>query len=175
MNANDTQVGGSHYNKHDGEVQHWDWVIASNVPYTLGCATKYLFRWRDKNGIEDLKKARHYIQKTIDIADDIYDINLSSGPIPKYVGGLESMICSIITTNCGPWRFTSNLQAGIDLLDELIRDEESKADTYVYAPIAHRDEESKADTYVYAPIAHREGERLAEIEDQPTASQLHPG
>lgn len=158
MSANDTQVGGSHYNKHSNDQQHWDWVIDNNIPYTLGCATKYLFRWRDKNGIEDLKKARHYVQKTLDKADDIYDINLSSGPIPKYVGEYETLICSLLTSRCRPWEFSNNLEHALGYIDELIRNEESKADTDVYAP-----------------IAHREAIRRDEEDDQPTASQLHPG
>ena len=64
MSANDKQVGGSHYKK--GGEQHWDLMITYEVPYTLGCATKYLFRWKDKNGIQDLTKALHYLEKTIE-------------------------------------------------------------------------------------------------------------
>ncbi|MGL6008048.1 MAG: DUF3310 domain-containing protein [Culicoidibacterales bacterium] len=30
---------------------------------------KYLSRWRDKNGVEDLKKAMHYIEKLIEIEE----------------------------------------------------------------------------------------------------------
>lgn len=60
MSVNDTQVGGTHYKS---EYQHWDFVIETDMPYVLGCATKYLTRWRKKNGVEDLKKARHYIEK----------------------------------------------------------------------------------------------------------------
>ena len=33
--------------------------------YMQGCAFKYLWRWRDKNGIEDLKKARECIDNVI--------------------------------------------------------------------------------------------------------------
>lgn len=32
-----------------------------------GNAIKYLWRWKQKNGVEDLKKAQWYIQKLIDI------------------------------------------------------------------------------------------------------------
>ncbi len=31
--------------------------------YLLGCASKYLTRWRKKNGLEDLEKSRHYYVK----------------------------------------------------------------------------------------------------------------
>ena len=60
MPANNKQVGGGHY---QGEYQHWDFVCDVNMHYLLGCATKYLVRWREKNGVEDLKKAIHYVEK----------------------------------------------------------------------------------------------------------------
>lgn len=60
MSANDTQVGGDHYK---GEYQHWDFVCDTGMHYLLGCATKYISRWRKKNGVEDLKKALHYVEK----------------------------------------------------------------------------------------------------------------
>lgn len=63
MSANTKQVGGDHYAK-GGEFQHWD-LISYNfgAGYLIGCATKYLTRWRDKNGVQDLQKSLHYIEK----------------------------------------------------------------------------------------------------------------
>jgi hypothetical protein len=60
MAVNNIQIGGTHYQK---EYQHWDLVIDTDMPYLLGCATKYVTRWQDKNGVEDLKKSIHYIEK----------------------------------------------------------------------------------------------------------------
>lgn len=65
MSANSKQHGGSHYKKM--EYQHWDWVHDSNLGYHVGNATKYLSRWRKKNGVEDLKKALHYLEKIIEL------------------------------------------------------------------------------------------------------------
>lgn len=66
MNANDKQVGGDHY-KGNGELQHWDVVIALNWDYLLGAATKYLWRLGrkgdDDKAIEDIGKAIHYLEK----------------------------------------------------------------------------------------------------------------
>lgn len=61
MSANDIQVGGDHYKKR--EYQHWDWVSDIGLHYLLGCASKYVSRWRDKNGRQDLEKALHYLAK----------------------------------------------------------------------------------------------------------------
>lgn len=63
MSANEVQVAGDHYK---AEYQHWDWVSELNIPYLPANATKYLTRWRKKGGLEDLKKARHYIVKYIE-------------------------------------------------------------------------------------------------------------
>lgn len=63
MDVNEIQIGGNHYRK---KYQHWDLVCDTGMPYLLGCATKYIARWRDKNGIEDLRKSIHYISKAED-------------------------------------------------------------------------------------------------------------
>lgn len=54
------QEGGDHY---QAEYQHWDWVQEAGIGYLVACATKYISRWRKKNGIEDLLKARTYLEK----------------------------------------------------------------------------------------------------------------
>mgnify|MGYP003630731335 CR=1 FL=1 len=70
MAANDTQVGGTHYQKSD--YQHWDWVPDNRIGYLEGAFTKYLIRWRDKDGIKDLNKARHFLIKLIEKAEGGY-------------------------------------------------------------------------------------------------------
>lgn len=65
--ANDTQVGGSHYKS--SPIQHWDFAAANDYDYFQGQITKYVDRWKRKNGIEDLKKAAHFLQKYIELAE----------------------------------------------------------------------------------------------------------
>ena len=64
--ANTRQVGGNHYHK-EGAVQHWDIVAQHNLDYFQGQITKYVMRWRDKNGLQDLEKARHFLDKYIEL------------------------------------------------------------------------------------------------------------
>lgn len=66
--ANDRQVAGAHYKAHKFET--WDVILDWNLGYLDGNAVKYLSRWRLKNGIEDLKKARHYIDKLIEVEQE---------------------------------------------------------------------------------------------------------
>ena len=63
--ANEKQVGGSHYG--GGALQHWDVVDKFKLDYFQGQITKYVMRWKDKNGLEDLKKARHFLDKYIEL------------------------------------------------------------------------------------------------------------
>lgn len=65
-NANDYQVSGDHYKQFKG-YEPWDVITAWNLGYLDGTALKYIARWRDKNGIEDLKKAIHFLEKAIEV------------------------------------------------------------------------------------------------------------
>jgi len=60
MEVNEIQIGGKHYKR---EYQHWDLVCDLELHYLLGCSTKYVSRWQEKNGLEDLRKSLHYIAK----------------------------------------------------------------------------------------------------------------
>jgi hypothetical protein len=65
--ANEQQVGGAHYAVK--AIQPWDYIIANNLGYLEGNVVKYVSRWKDKGGIEDLKKAQHYLQKLIEVTE----------------------------------------------------------------------------------------------------------
>ena len=65
MSANERQVGGDHYRR-KGTIQHWDFAAARNYDYFQGQITKYVDRWKEKNGIEDLEKGLHFLEKYIE-------------------------------------------------------------------------------------------------------------
>lgn len=67
MAANETQVGGEHYKRK--LIQPWDYIAANDLGYFEGNIVKYVSRWRDKAGVEDLKKARHYLDKLIELQE----------------------------------------------------------------------------------------------------------
>jgi hypothetical protein len=64
QNANSIQVGGNHYKT---KYEHWDFAVDMRMRYLEGNATKYISRFVHKNGIEDLRKAEHYIDKIIEL------------------------------------------------------------------------------------------------------------
>lgn len=59
------QEGGGHY-KHMS-IQPVEFIHANGIPFIEGCVIKYVSRWRSKGGIEDLKKARHFLDLLLDL------------------------------------------------------------------------------------------------------------
>lgn len=64
MSANEMQVGGEHYRNKD--IQPWDYIVSNGLGYLEGCVVKYVSRHTTKGGVEDLLKARHYLDKLIE-------------------------------------------------------------------------------------------------------------
>jgi len=81
--ANSVQVGGSHYRT---AIQHWDYVLANDLDYFQAQITKYVTRWKKKNGLQDLKKAQHFLEKYIEaMSSGGHDDSESTGPGAGYV------------------------------------------------------------------------------------------
>lgn len=59
------QVGGDHYK--GMAIQPVEYIHANGIGFMEGCAIKYLSRWRAKGGVQDLKKARHFIDMLIQL------------------------------------------------------------------------------------------------------------
>lgn len=71
MNALTMQVAGSHYKSRG--VQPVQFIYANQWDFFLGSALKYVTRWRDKAGVVDLQKAKHFLQLREEL--------LSTGPM----------------------------------------------------------------------------------------------
>lgn len=64
-NALDQQIGGDHYKKY--VIQPLEFVHKNKIPPVEASIIKYVIRHKDKNGIEDLLKARHLIDALIEM------------------------------------------------------------------------------------------------------------
>lgn len=60
------QVGGTHYGASYGP---WHLFHDAKVPFHVATAIKYVYRWRSKNGVEDLEKALTYIYRCQEIGE----------------------------------------------------------------------------------------------------------
>lgn len=66
--ALDRQVGGKHYR--DMAIQPAEYIMRNGIRFAEGCVIKYVTRWRDKGGVEDLRKAIHFLEMLIE-----YEVN----------------------------------------------------------------------------------------------------
>lgn len=130
MDANDKQIGGQHYKS---ALQHWDIVDTYEVPYLEGCATKYLSRWRKKNGAQDLEKAKHYVEKLIE------QLPLRSRPtyVPGHILDRFQAENGIPAEDMEPirkifcWDQKADLQVAITWIDALIAEASEPTSAYV--------------------------------------------
>lgn len=63
--ALDTQVGGNHYKQF--VIQPIEFTVKNKLGFCEGNIIKYISRHKFKNGIEDLKKAKHYIDLLMEL------------------------------------------------------------------------------------------------------------
>ena len=63
--ALDVQVAGNHYKKL--KIQPVEYIHGNGIPFIEGCIIKYASRWRDKGGIKDLEKIKHFVDLLIEL------------------------------------------------------------------------------------------------------------
>jgi hypothetical protein len=64
MSAKDYQIGGEHY-KNKG-IQPIEYIMSNSLDFCEGNVVKYVTRWKFKNGMDDLLKAKHYLEFLIE-------------------------------------------------------------------------------------------------------------
>jgi hypothetical protein len=118
--VNAIQHGGTHY---QSSIQHWDWVAYCTMDYFSAAASKYVTRWRSKEGVKDLKKASHFVDKARVLFSDriLMPQGCARIPIHEYAAAnelneIETEVCRLLMV----WRNAADLdmaQLGIrDLL-----------------------------------------------------------
>lgn len=77
MTAKDNQVGGNHYK--NLKIQPVEYIMANGLNYCEGNVIKYVTRYKQKGGIIDLEKAKHYIDLLIQEVQDGTELEAYSG------------------------------------------------------------------------------------------------
>lgn len=67
MKANKTQIAGQHYR---ASIQTWDYILAHDLGFLEGNVIKYVTRYKKKDGLQDLLKAKHYLDKLIEVENE---------------------------------------------------------------------------------------------------------
>lgn len=62
------QVAGAHYKAR--KIQPVEYIHANSLDFFEGSVVKYITRWRQKNGITDLEKAKHFIELLIELENN---------------------------------------------------------------------------------------------------------
>lgn len=65
MSALEKQVSGDHYKSLN--IQPIEYIHANGIPFAEGSVIKYVTRWRDKGGLADLEKAKHFLELLIEL------------------------------------------------------------------------------------------------------------
>lgn len=63
VKPNDVISNPKHYTS--GKIECWDYIVSQGLGYLEGNIIKYVTRYKQKNGLEDLKKAKAYIERLI--------------------------------------------------------------------------------------------------------------
>ena len=67
LSALNVQVGGGHYK--EAAIQPIEFILANGIGFCEGNVIKYVYRYSKKNGIEDLRKAKHYLELLIEATE----------------------------------------------------------------------------------------------------------
>ena len=59
------QIGGNHYKKY--KIQPIEFILKNNIGFCEANIIKYVLRFKEKGGVNDLLKAQHYIELLIDL------------------------------------------------------------------------------------------------------------
>ena len=121
MSVNEIQIGGSHYKS---VLQHWDFVVNHNVSYLIANATKYLTRWRKKNGVQDLEKAGHYVSKALELYRAGTDVMTSTAGVADCysfckTNGLDTRETLAFTLLSAEGANDNELVHALEIIDEL--------------------------------------------------------
>lgn len=94
--VDEVQHGGDHY-KQGGAMQHWNMLLMVGFGWEYYCAaaTKYASRYHKKNGVQDVEKAIHFVDKLLDsvikeLAPPIFEtrqglrLSIDSNPVVPY-------------------------------------------------------------------------------------------
>jgi hypothetical protein len=65
MKSSKKQVGGNHYLKY--KIQPVEFITKNNIGFVEGNIIKYILRYKDKGGVKDLEKARHYLDLLLEL------------------------------------------------------------------------------------------------------------
>lgn len=108
------------------KLECWDFWIKAGLDPLIASAVKYVWRYKYKNGLQDLEKAKVFINKAIDTFNNSDDISFSNKRYPLDKSEVESfdsdqftfMVCASYATN--KVHYTKNCAIMLHILNTMI-------------------------------------------------------
>jgi Protein of unknwon function (DUF3310) len=88
MSSLDTQEGGDHYRRYP--IQPVEYTVKNGLGFLAGNVIKYVTRYKDKGGAEDIRKAIHYLNLILE-----FEYPKSTAPLPLISSGWAKGDCPI--------------------------------------------------------------------------------
>lgn len=114
------------------KLECWDFWLKAGLDPLIASAVKYVWRYKFKNGIEDLKKAKVFLEKAIEEAQK-GSIHFSRKFYPLIDSELENLsdrqfiFMLLATHSTGTEPYVENCENMIDIVDELIEELEESS------------------------------------------------
>jgi hypothetical protein len=89
-NANSMQIGGGHYKRK--ALEPWDHTVLNDLDTFQHEICAYVVRHKEKNGIQDLEKALHWLQKYIEVEK----LRAEMGPVEMKAKLLEDALAKLV-------------------------------------------------------------------------------
>lgn len=114
------------------KLECWDFWIKAGLDPLIASAVKYVWRYKYKNGIEDLKKAKVFLEKAIEESykNDLYSSNRFYPIIPTEVENLSDrqyMFMRLASNTASTSIYSKLCNGMIDIVDELIKELEESS------------------------------------------------
>lgn len=114
------------------KLQCWDFWIKAGLDPLIASAVKYVWRYKYKNGIEDLKKAKVFLEKAIK-EEQKDNIHHSEEFYPILRSEVESLsnkqfiFMSLATRTTGVHPYIATCEDMVNVVDELIKELEESS------------------------------------------------
>lgn len=113
------------------ELECWDFWLEAGLNPLVASAVKYVWRYKHKNGLDDLKKAQVFIDKAFDSADEVYYSEKAYRPSDDELKPMSdyqiNFMLGASMTNLSP-TYKLGLACMSDMLNEMMKEYESNND-----------------------------------------------
>lgn len=115
------------------KIECWDFWIKAGLDPLIASAVKYVWRYKHKNGLEDLKKAKIFLRKAIDELNKnelyhSYKFYLLTRSEVENLSDNQYMFMRNASHTTGTTHYVYYCEQMIDLVDDMMKEYESKND-----------------------------------------------